>query len=635
MKLGRILSGIAAVLSVLLLAALCFSCSDLSEGDETVNGSVTEKNTEETVDREEIMKRKYKGPFAAHTGTLAGTDALGRVLPLDITAEERADGVSRSVGIFYFLWMGQHGTGGPYDNSIISEIPGATESEAAWKAAGGGNVGETHFWGKPMFGYYTTNDKWVMRKHIQMLADAGIDYVIFDTTNAYIYEAQALSFLSLLKEFDSQGYKVPKAAFYTNSSSGKTMNEIYERIYKAHPEYEKFWFTWDGKPMIIGVSKDPEIKPEVREFFRIKESQWPNSGKKDDGFPWMEFDRLLTPSAVYGLNGVKEILNVSPAQHNKTCTMSATAFYGANDRTRSFSPAANANLTTEEAFLSGVNFAAQWEWALKQDVRSIFVTGWNEWGAQRQPSTLNPKYPIYFVDCCTPNTSRDVEPMEGGFGDNYYMQMIDGIRRFKGTDGRVDIGGYRTVDIADENAFEGATAVYRDYAKDSIDRASVGFGSVIYNDMSGLNDFVSAAVLRDRDYLYFEVTCSKTVFKPSDERRMTLFIRCGDESASGEYTFAVNRGEFVNGCAVLEQRDGDKWKKIGECETCVSGRRMAVKIDRSLMGIRGTADGDTDLVSIEFKWADGYTEDDVFSFYKSGDCAPMGRLNYLYSNIAG
>ena len=40
--------------------------------------------------------------------------------------------------------------------------------------------------------------------------------------------------------------------------------------------------------------------------------------------------------------------------------------------------------------------------------------------------------PIVFVDCCDLEYSRDIEPMSGGYFDNYYLQLCQNIRRFKG-----------------------------------------------------------------------------------------------------------------------------------------------------------------------------------------------------------
>ncbi len=37
-----------------------------------------------------------------------------------------------------------------------------------------------------------------------------------------------------------------------------------------------------------------------------------------------------------------------------------------------------------------------------------------------------------FVDQFDANNSRDIEMVKGGHGDNYYYQLVDGIRRYKG-----------------------------------------------------------------------------------------------------------------------------------------------------------------------------------------------------------
>jgi len=40
-----------------------------------------------------------------------------------------------------------------------------------------------HHWNEPLFGCYDTDDRWVLRKHAEMLANAGMDVIIFDNTN--------------------------------------------------------------------------------------------------------------------------------------------------------------------------------------------------------------------------------------------------------------------------------------------------------------------------------------------------------------------------------------------------------------------------------------------------------------------
>ena len=64
----------------------------------------------------------------------------------------------------------------------------------------------------------------------------------------------------------------------------------------------------------------------------------------------------------------------------------------------------------------------------------------------------------------------------------------------------------------------------------------------------------------------------------------------------------------------------------------VEGNKLMLAVSREVLGNAGA---DT-VLDLKFKWADNYqlTEDgklDVFSFYKNGDAAPIGRLAYLYS----
>lgn len=72
------------------------------------------------------------------------------------------------------------------------------------------------------------------------------------------------------------------------------MTVIYNEVYKAHSEYSHLWFNWDGKPMIIGKSN--EASQEVKNFFRIKESQWPNEGKNPMAFHGWNFQGSFNPA---------------------------------------------------------------------------------------------------------------------------------------------------------------------------------------------------------------------------------------------------------------------------------------------------------------------------------------------------
>ena len=596
------------------------------------------------------MFEKYIGPFSEKNGCFGAMDDLGRVLPNDNeTSDVRKD---RKVGIFYFLWIGEHGTDGPYDiSAIVKAHPKAIESEENWYAAGGGPRGNHHFWGKPLFGYYRSSDDWVMRKHLQMLTDAGVDFIVFDTTNGPTYDERMQQIIAIWYEYLEKGVDVPKMSFYTNSASGQTMEHIFKNIYKnkelhdKYPRLEELWFKHDGKPMIIGI--EAEASQEIKEFFTFKESVWPNAGRCDNGFPWMEFERALKPESVYGRNGRKEVMNVSVAQHSDTCRFSATAWYGGNDMTRSWHNGAND--TAEDAVSYGYNFAKQWEYAIEQDPEMVFVTGWNEWVAQRQPAGIIKDEPIWFVDCATYNCSRDVEPAGEVFGDNYYMQLCSYIRKYKGAPRRVYVGKEKKIDIYGKfSQWEDTeiTAVYTDYSNDTADRNAKGFGNLEYKDSTGRNDFTLLKVCRDSENIYFYAETAGKITDASDENWMTLFLKTGKNVKNWYgYQFAVNLEKYgndgsaqdkLNGApnkALLSQcRGGWNWEKVCEVDIKVEENKMMIAIPRKELGNKD------ELIDLQFKWADNYQKNekgeyDINTFYCHGDAAPYGRMNYVYSEV--
>lgn len=584
--------------------------------------------------------KPYTGSYSSTNGTYVGVDDLGRELTQDY--QTTAVKSNKCVGIFYFLWQGEHGTSGPYDNTkIVANYPSAINSQSNWTKYGGGGQGAHHFFGEPLFGYYTSKDEWVMRKHLQMLCDAQIDYICFDATNGYAYVDRVKSIIKIWYEYLEKGYKVPKLMFYTNTKSGTTMNTIYDNIYNSsslkstYPRLSELWFNWEGKPLIIGVKS--EASSRVNSFFRVMASQWPNASKVADGFPWMEFSRLNTSSAVYTSNNGSTMMNVSVAQHNVTCRFSAAAWYGSNDRMRSYNNGANDR--TNGAYLYGYNFKSQWEFALTKSPDMIFLTGWNEWVAQRQGDQTTgyniSGEPIWFVDCADFNASRDMEPMKGYYGDNYYMQMVDYIRKFKGTPARVNTGSNVTINV--DGAFSqwdssSITAKYTDYSNDIVNRSSTGFGGISYTDKTGRNDIVAAKVTKDANNIYFYVETASNITAHTNSNWMTLFLKVKGDGVDTNnwygYNYAVNYVTPASATqAYLSKCTGaNTWTTQIPVDMKIEGKKLMVAIPRTAIGMTES------LFDIEFKWADNYTKGDIWSFYEHGDAAPYGRLNYLFSN---
>ena len=581
---------------------------------------------------------KYDGPYSEVNGFYGGVDSIGREMYYDNRVGE--EDTDKEVGVFYFLWLGYHSTRGPFNNTqIVLNNPRAILSEAKWLEAGGGNVGNTHHWDEPVFGYYTIFDTWVIEKQVQMLTEAGIDYILFDATNAYTYDEGALLVFAALDKYAKMGYDVPHVAYYTRNDADQTensrvtMQHIYDYIWDAHPEYQYLFYQVDDRPLMVGLNASRD----VFNTFKLNKSQWPQEPAKTDGFPWMEFTRWLTPDSVYKLTKTKTVMTASPAQHNSDIMFSYTAWYGGNDRSRNYRGDETVglyhqDLTDEQAMLYGTNFEMGLEYAMYSQPDNIFLTGWNEWGAQR----LTPKgsEAIWFCDCADDNNSRDIEPSAGALKDNYYMQAANFVRQFRGAKPRVNIGENTAIDINGAwSQWDSVTAKYTDWTNEIPDRNCVGFGEILYTNTTGRNDIQNVKAARDAENLYFYVDTVSDIQAIDDANGMNLLIRshgAGTEySTSWEgFDFIVNGKATSSGKMTVERFNSSYTSRteVGKVDFKLEGNKLMVKIPKAMLGI-----SNTELVDVQFKWADNATEGNVLSYYSDGDVAPYGRFTYVFS----
>ena len=407
--------------------------------------------------------------------SVAAVDALGRVT---IAADSETD---RDVGLFYFLWLGSHASG-VYDVSKLEEESPEELFDPTSKVS---PQGAYHFWGEPLYGYYNSEDEWVITRHVELFTMAGIDFLMFDTTNAVIYERVVSKVLQVLDKYQKQGWDVPKIGFLTNSNTKGTVTAIYNTFYTEGKDdyYPDLWYSPNGKPLITSNTMYyDETVPEDKkllDFFEIRDIQWPDSPYyEDDAFTWMDWN--------YKQHNHNGQMSVSVAQHTsgKMSNQSDNCGRGYN-----FSTFQN----EADGVLSGSNFEAQWQTAIEnKEVKTAFITGWNEWIALK-------KYEYgecFFVDLYNMEYSRDVEMMKGGYGDNFYLQMLRNVRAFKYTDAKE----YElpATDMSRADAWD-SVQKYPDFVGDAMERNFRAYHGSLpdYVDTTNRNDIVNVQVAHD------------------------------------------------------------------------------------------------------------------------------------------
>jgi hypothetical protein len=225
--------------------------------------------------------------------------------------------------------------------------------------------------------------------------------------------------------------------------------------------------------------------------------------------------------------------------------------------------------------------------------------------------------------------SRDIEPMKGGYKDAYYLQMAAFCRRFKGMKRPAVDTEYHTVTSSDPSFWDNVPMTYVEPTGDVAPRDERAYDAVgRYKNYTGRNEFSVLKVANDFENVYFLAECSENIVLGEENGLVKLFLKTESDFPAWEgYNFAVKCTCAENGRATVEKcvSDGEfKWEKIAAAEMNIDGKRLYIKLPKSLIGIGQGA------FRLEFKWSDNMQENDVIDFYENGDAAPRGRMNYIF-----
>ncbi len=615
-----------------------------SEPEDTIDGNYTPP--EEYVIPEDSLI--YTHPVQPDTWVF--TDGLGRTsLTYADVGAPRAD---KTLAMFYWTW---HIDGFTNYNVVnlqeyCEKYPDAIRdyNNEIWKQ------NETYWWNESIYGYYRTDDAWVLRKQAELLTNAGVDVIFTDNTNGD--HTWHNSYNALLEEWDDamqDGLKTPKLSFmlpfWDESYTNMQVTSIYQDLYRAD-RYRNLWYYRDGKPMLMAIPasfnpKNSPVEKEIANFFTFRAGQPDYVVDRTELKTWGWLS--MYPQAKYyetnkdRSEGVVDQITVGVAMNHDYKVGGLAAMSGNNIAGRSYTSTYKDRYEKEGAEASkwGYNFAEQWNYALEVDPSVVFVTGWNEFRVGRYeewPEGSATSVPNAFPDQFNDEFSRDIEPTKGELKDHYYYQLVNFVRQYKGCNPIPTPGDKVTIDLgAGQDQWKAVEPYFGAYIGNTEHRDAPGYGTLVYTETSGRNDIIGAQVARDDEYVYFNVECAADITPYTDSLWMTLYLDT-DQTNQGWETFeyVINKSAASADTVVLEKFSGNGYEstKVADCAYTVDGRYMTIKVAKSDLGLSG------DDYTINFSWTDNVHDEgdytkfsgDIMDFYISGDVAPGARFKYSY-----
>ena len=408
----------------------------------------------------------------------------------------------------------------------------------------------------------------------------------------------------------------------------------------------------EGKPLLLANTTG--VNATLLPLFTWRES-WAWTSEQDwfqdgrDKFPWIDF----YPQG-YGWHDSPAVKEQMPVAVGGWATANVGRSCEAGPNTQ---PPLN---ETNPAI--GHYFRMQYSWALNrtcddtsfvcsppehedQVPRMLFVTGFNEFiagrylcdGTQVFLGEVCPKGESFFVDEYDQEFSRDIEPMKGGHGDNYYVQLKAWVRYYKGVDVTPQPTAATNVSIdCSFGDWQDVQPAYEDDVGDVWTRNATGFGNtgLHYSDYTPLDDLCDAAATVSASSLSFYLaTCSDT-WKQAGNGSVLYFGQGGTTGWGGfDYRVVVSEQALYRhgGSNWTEWR----WERVGAVDVC-GGKEGQLELSVARSGLRGALGVRPDAGErFVWKWwngVEGSEVRDVVDFVTVGDAAPNARFSYVFDS---
>jgi len=539
--------------------------------------------------------------------------------------------------MFYYVWHGTEERMKPtYDNTRLLET---SPDNPAW-----GPPFHYHWWGRPWLGYYDAGNHDVIYKHLQMLCDAGVDFLVFDCTNGLAYCDRIRAVIDVIRERRQNGMRAPLLACMTHTAQGNAVADLWENLY-SKSEYDDVWYRRDGAPLLMCdmATIHAEVEPaDILAHFTLRHS-WAWTGGKEDTWSWLDHYPQGTGYTVRDGKKLPECISVGTAQHPSTGI--GKSFSGGKQ------PEVNGkglcDLTPQ-----GLYYAEQWRHArsLPDSLRPpvVFITQWNEFIAMRFPTAdrngadsgkvrpggkAGDMSESYFIDAYNAEFNRDVEPSSHPLiRDNYYMQTVEEIRRYRGVSPLPLPECHLTIDI--EGPWEQWNQEPLQFTDDKGDNMQISVAQSGGACPVG-NDITACKVTDDTENMYFLVETCHDIAWDTAAHPMRLLLDTDCDNATGwcGYDCLIER-DSVTRRYLLKRYAGDGtdfiWQTAAEpLRSRREKTRLMIEVPKRAMEREGDFD-------IDFKWIDNCPVDsgEPMLMYSDGDCAPNHRFNYRYKGSA-
>ncbi len=600
-------------------------------------------STEEWVDPDAVTPVPDSAIKDVWADTWVATDAAGHKVATYEEAGPVKEG-KHEVVMFYHDWH-VHDSKAYIASEIIAKHPDAKDNyyHEAWPTNG------PAFWGESVYGFYTGEDYWHYRKAAELMAAAGVDAVFLDYTNgdsAYIKAFDVM--LKAYHDARADGVDVPKVTCYMQMGSiAEYRWNLLEAIYfnLCYNEYYKdLWYYLDGKPMLVSSESNSFIKAtnpadteevalaeKLTNFFTFRETGSRQSGNYNETGKYWHW-LLNYPQHEWGIteSGRVEMVNLGMAiNHSYVYNYAATGVFSDKyTKGKNYTEAFGEDYRSE-ALLEGYFMREQASKVLAVDPEIVFVDGWNEMNTARGKDYAG--FPNAFIDLFDDENSRDFEPYKGALKDTYYMLLTDFSRKYKGVRPVPVASAEITGDaLSDMTLWASAEPTFYNYYGD-YERDATGYRNYDTNEhyvykTEVKNSISEVKVLRSADSFYFNILCENDAVD-YDNGFMHIYINADRNANTGweGYDYAVN----VSGKGKVSAFNGKEFSltDLGDAEIKISGKNVYIKVVKSLIAETGTAE-------FEFKVTDNILcGGDLLLFYTEGNSAPVGRFNYLYTEI--